>query len=120
MMRLADEGHPLSFRKVIWLWTKLCRRTGFRRQEFAMESRSVIQVYVKPNGKHVVRAFTMKDIILYLVVNTFDGMQKTFGLFWFYLTVLLMTVDLLDSLMLEFKTKLPKFEYTKIQTTEEK
>ena len=32
MMRLADEGHPLSFRKAIWLWTKLGRYTGFRRQ----------------------------------------------------------------------------------------
>ena len=63
LMRLADEGHALSFRKAIWLWTKLGRYTGFRCQEFAMESRSVLQVYVKPNGTHVVRAFMMKHFI---------------------------------------------------------
>ena len=65
IMRLADEGHPLSFRKAIWLWTKLGSYTGFRRQAFAMKSRSVIQIYAKPNITHVVRAFTMKDFIWY-------------------------------------------------------
>ena len=65
MMRLADEGHQLSLRKAIWLQTKLGRYTGFRRQECVMESRSVIQVYVKPNCTHVVKAFTMKDFIWY-------------------------------------------------------
>ena len=63
MMRLADEGHPLSSRKAIWLWTKLGRYTCFRCQKIAMESRSVIQVYVKPNGTHVVGAFRVEDFI---------------------------------------------------------
>jgi hypothetical protein len=35
MMPLADEVHPLSFRKTVWLWTKLGRYTGFRSQDFA-------------------------------------------------------------------------------------
>ena len=80
MIRLTDEGHPLSFREAIWLWTKLGRYTGFRRQEFAMESRSVIQVYVKPNGTHVVRTLTTKDYIWYndngMIVALEEVLQK--------------------------------------------
>ena len=80
MMRLTDECQPVSFRKSIWLWTKLGRYTCFRRQEFAMESRSVIQVYVKPNGTHVVRTFTTKDYIWYndngMIVALEEVLQK--------------------------------------------
>ena len=50
-------------------------------------------------------------IVLNVQVKTFDGMQKTFGAFWFYFKALLMTKDLLDVLLPEFKNKLPETEY---------
>ena len=47
-------------------------------------------------------------------------MQKTFGVFWFYFKALLMTKDLLDVLLPEFKNELPDSEYAKSQTKKEK
>ena len=55
-------------------------------------------------------------IISNVQVKTFNGMQKTFGAFWFYFKALLMTKDLLDVLLPEFKKELPDTEYTKGQT----
>ena len=65
MFKMAREGHQLGFRRAIWLWTALTRYGGFRRQEFAMEKKDIIQVYVKPNGETVVRAFTIQDFLFY-------------------------------------------------------
>ena len=53
-------------------------------------------------------------------VKTFDEMQKTFGAFWFYFKALLMTKDLLDVLLPEFKNELPDSECAKNQTKKEK
>ena len=53
-------------------------------------------------------------------VKTFDEAQNMFGPFWFYLTALSMTKDLLDVLFPEFKNKLPVSEYAKSQTKKEK
>ena len=49
----------------IWLWTALARYGAFGRQEFAMERKDKIQVYVKPNGELVVRAFTLQNFLFY-------------------------------------------------------
>jgi hypothetical protein len=46
-------------------------------------------------------------IITDVQVKTFDGTQLKFGAFWFYLTALLMTKNLLDVLMPEFENELP-------------
>ena len=74
MLKLAEEGNNLGFRRAIWLWTALGRYGAFRRQEFAMEKKDKIQVYVKPNGELVVRAFTMQDFLFY----DEDGMQISY------------------------------------------
>ena len=50
------------------------RYGGFRRQEFAVEKRDVIQVYIMPNGTHVVRAFTLRNFLFYGV----DGIIITY------------------------------------------
>ena len=63
MLKLAEEGDNLGFRRAIWLWTALARYGAFRRQEFAMERKDKIQVYVKPNGELVVRAFTLQNFL---------------------------------------------------------
>ena len=59
-------------------------------------------------------------IVSNVQVKTFDGLQKTFGAFWFYFRALLMTKDLLDVLLPEFKNELPDSEYAKSQTKKEK
>ena len=41
MMQLSEDSHALSFRRAIWLWSKLGRYSGLRRQEFAMEKQLV-------------------------------------------------------------------------------
>ena len=64
-MQLSKDSHALSFRRAIWLWSKLGQYTGFRRQEFAMEKQQVIRYYVKPDGTKVVRSFCLKDFIWY-------------------------------------------------------
>ena len=74
MLDMSTGGPPHGFRRAMWLWTNVGRYAGFRRQEFAMEKKDVIQVYVKPNGDQVVRAFTVKDFIFY----DDDGMQIEF------------------------------------------
>ena len=65
MLKLAQNGSNLGFRKSIWLWTALARYGGFRRQEFAMEKKNEIQVYIKPNGELVVRAFCLRNFLFY-------------------------------------------------------
>ena len=52
-------------------------------------------------------------IVSNVQVKTFDGLQKTFGAFWFYFRALLMTKDLLDVFLLEFKNELPETEHAK-------
>ena len=49
-------------------------------------------------------------------VKTFDGLQKTFGVFWFYFRALLMTKDLLHVLLQDFKNELPETEHAEAQT----
>ena len=65
MLQMSKDGNQLGFRRAIWLWTGLARYGGFRRQEFAMEKKDTIQVYVKPDGETVVRAFTLQDFLFY-------------------------------------------------------
>ena len=65
MMEMAEGGDPYGFRRAIWLWTGLGRFGGFRRQEFAMEKKYEIQVYVKPDDTRVVRAFTLQNFIFF-------------------------------------------------------
>ena len=55
-----------------------------------------------------------------MAVKIFDGTQKTFGPFWFHLTVLLMTKDLLNVLMPEFKNSLPESENAERQSASHK
>jgi hypothetical protein len=59
-------------------------------------------------------------IVSNVQVKTFDGLRKTFGAFWFYFRALLMTKDLLDVLLPEFKDKLPETEHAESQTKKEK
>ena len=59
-------------------------------------------------------------IVSNVQVKTFNGLQKTFGAFWFYFKALIMTKDLLGVLLPEFKNKLTDSEYTKSQTKKEK
>ena len=37
IMGLSEKNNGLSFRRAVWLWTRLGRYTGCRRQEFAMK-----------------------------------------------------------------------------------
>ena len=50
-------------------------------------------------------------IVSNVQAKTFNGTQKMFGVFWFYLKAFLMIKDLLDVLFPEFKHKLPPPEY---------
>ena len=59
-------------------------------------------------------------IVSNVQVKTFDGLRKTFGAFWFYFKALLMTKDLLDVLLPEFKNELSDSEYAKSQTRKQK
>ena len=65
MYELARSAPPASFERAVWLWTALGRLGGFRCQEFAMDKQNAIRVYVKPDGSHIVRAFTLKNFIFY-------------------------------------------------------
>lgn len=63
MMLLAkDEDDALGFRACVWDITGLGRFGGFRQQEYAMDAKSEIKYYVKPDGSYVVRAFTLSNI----------------------------------------------------------
>ena len=53
-------------------------------------------------------------------VKTFDEAQNMFGPFWFYLTALSMTKDLLDVLFPESRHELPVAEHAESQTKKEK
>ena len=59
-------------------------------------------------------------IVSNVQVKTFDGLQKTFGAFWFYFRALLMTKDLLDVLLPDFKYELPETEHAEGQTKKTK
>ena len=59
-------------------------------------------------------------IVSNVQVKTFNGTQKMSGPFWFYLTALLMTKDLLDVLFLEFKNEVPVSEHAKGLTKKDK
>jgi hypothetical protein len=63
MCDLAKISDPLSFRACCWDFTGLGTCGGFRKQEFAMDSKTVVKVYVLPDGTHVVRAFTNSNFI---------------------------------------------------------
>ena len=63
MWHLLEEGNNLGFWRAIWLWTALAHYGASRRQNIAMEKKDKIQVYVKPNGELVVRAFTLKNLL---------------------------------------------------------
>ena len=65
LMHSSEDSHAHSFRRAIWLWSKLGRYTGCRHQEFAMEKQHVIKYYVKPDKTKVARYFCLKDIIWY-------------------------------------------------------
>ena len=58
MCRQAEED-PLGFKAAVYEFTQLGSFGGFRQQEFAMDSKSQIKYYVKPNGDLVVRAFAV-------------------------------------------------------------
>ena len=55
-------------------------------------------------------------IVSNVQVKTFDGFQKTFRAFWFYFRALLMTKDLLDVLLPDFKNELLETEHAEGQT----
>lgn len=65
MHAIAMASPPHSFQLAIWYWTALGRLGGFRCQEFAMDKPTTIRVYVKPDGTHIVRAFTLKNFIFH-------------------------------------------------------
>ena len=75
MLKMAEEGNTLGFRRAIWLWTALARYGAFRRQEFAMERKDKIQVCVKPSGELVVRASTLRNLLF----NDEDGMPISYS-----------------------------------------
>ena len=56
---------PLGFKAAVYEFAQLGSFGGFRQQEFAMDSKSQIKHYVKPNGNLVVRAFTVRNFIFY-------------------------------------------------------
>lgn len=61
MCELAETSDPLGFRATAWDATGLGRFTGFRQQEFAMDSKNSIKQYVLPNGVQVTRAFCVRN-----------------------------------------------------------
>jgi hypothetical protein len=65
MYELAQEANKYGLRRAIWLWTRLGCFGGFRRQEFIMDKRTEIQFYVMPDGTLIVRAFTLKNFVLF-------------------------------------------------------
>lgn len=68
MCELAKQD-PLGFHACVWDFVAIGRFGGFRQQEYAMDSKTEIKYYVKPDGTCVVRAFTVKNFIFY---NTGD------------------------------------------------
>lgn len=64
MCILAKED-PLGFRACVYDFTGIGRFGGFRQQEFAMDSKNNIKMYVLPDGKLVVRSFTVSNFIFY-------------------------------------------------------
>ena len=63
MRQLAEQACPLGFAAAVWDITALGCYGGFRQQEYAMDSPSVIKYYVKPDGTRVTRAFTLRNIL---------------------------------------------------------
>ena len=64
MCELAKQD-PLGFHACAWQFTGMGRFSGYRQQEYAMDSTTEIKYYVKPDGNCVVRAITMKNFIFY-------------------------------------------------------
>jgi hypothetical protein len=64
MGRQAEED-PLGFKAAVYEFTQLGSFGGFCQQEFAMDSKTQIKYYVKPNGDLVVRAFTVSNFLFY-------------------------------------------------------
>ena len=64
MHQLAQED-PLGFKAAAYEFTALGCFGAFRRQEFAMDSKTKICYYFLPDGTKVVRAFTVKNFIFY-------------------------------------------------------
>ena len=64
-MRELAEGDKLGFRAAVFDFTALGEYGGFRQQEWCMDSKSEIKFYVLPDGTHIVRAFTVKNFVLY-------------------------------------------------------
>ena len=65
MCELAKDADPLSFQACVWDFTGVGRFGGFRSQEFAMDSKKHVKMYVLPDGTLVVRAFTTDNFIMY-------------------------------------------------------
>ena len=63
MMELANASDPLGFQACVWDFTGLGRFGGFRLQEFAMDAKHVVKLYILPDGSSVVRCFTNKNFI---------------------------------------------------------
>ena len=61
---MAQED-PLGFKAAAYDFTALGSSGAFRRQEFAMDSKTKICYYFLPDGTKVVRAFTVKNFIFY-------------------------------------------------------
>ena len=65
MYELVAQEDPLGVRATCFSFVALSRYGGFRQQEFAMDTKKQIKYYVLPDGKTVVRAFTVKKIIFF-------------------------------------------------------
>lgn len=64
MYELSKED-PLSFAACIYDFSGSGCFGGFREQEFAMESKTKIRYFIKPDGTKVIRAFTRRNFIFY-------------------------------------------------------
>ena len=64
MCELAKQD-PLGFQVCAWDIVGMGYFGGYQHQEYAMDPRTEVKYYVRPDGTCVVRAFTMKKIIFY-------------------------------------------------------
>ena len=64
MKELARED-PLGFRACIWNFVAIGTFSGYRQQEYAMDSRTEIKYYVLPDGTCIARAFVIRNFIFY-------------------------------------------------------
>ena len=64
-MHELARSDKLGFRGAVFDFTALGEYGGFRQQEWCMDSKNEIKHYIMPDGTQVVRAFTVKNFIMF-------------------------------------------------------